>query len=203
MAVVVGLLVLIVLVSVTKRLVIDVPHLIAGTLPDEVFDQRYVNHAWIGYAHLAPGAIYLLGAPLQLSYRFRSRHYQVHRRLGRVVLAAGLISGVFAIVFGLLFSFGGALEAAAAVVFGAWFVFCLFCAFRAIRGGDVVTHRRWMIRAFAVGLGVGTVRIWLVLFQAFGLLDFHDSFGPAFWLGFSLHALVAEVWLRRTPHPAG
>jgi uncharacterized membrane protein len=111
--------------------------------------------------------LYLLGVSLQLCYRFRSRHYTVHRRLGRVLLTAALISGLFAIVFGLLFSFGGVLEAAASAVFGLWFLACLVLAFRAIRRDDVVHHRRWMIRAFA------------------------------------LHALVAEWWIRSTPHPPG
>ena len=28
-----------------------------------------------------------------------------------------------------------------------------------------------------------------------------SSFGPAFWIGFSLHVLVAELWLRAFPNP--
>jgi hypothetical protein len=28
-----------------------------------------------------------------------------------------------------------------------------------------------------------------------------DSFGPAFWISFTLHALVAELWLRARPLP--
>jgi hypothetical protein len=38
-----------------------------------------------------------------------------------------------------------------------------------------------MIRAFAVG--VGTVRIWLALFEGLGLLDFQSAWGRAFWVG--------------------
>ena len=62
-------------------------------------------------------------------------------------------------------------------------------------------HRRWMIRAFAVGIAVGTIRIWLGVFQGFGLLDFEDSFAPAFWISFSLHVAAAELWLRALPSP--
>lgn len=203
LAIVVAVLILIMLVAIGNRLAIDVPHLLDGTLPEDEFDQRYVQHAWLAYAHMAPGMIYLLAAPLQLSRRFRSRHYTAHRRLGRVLLVAALLTGFFAIGFGWLYSIGGAWEAFATVVFGVWFVACLVLAFRAIRQDDVVHHRRWMIRAFAIGVGVGTTRIWIALFQALGLLDFSGSFGPAFWLSFSLHALVAEWWIRSTPHPAG
>jgi hypothetical protein len=83
-------------------------------------------------------------------------------------------------------------------VFGLWFLSCLVLAVRAIRGDDIVHHRRWMIRAFAIG--IGTTRIWLQVFQATGL-DFALSFGPAFWISFSLHALAAELWLRTFPNP--
>jgi hypothetical protein len=109
-----------------------------------------------------------------------------------------MISGVFALIFGSLFFFGGLPEASAAVVFGLWFLTCPVLAVRAMRRDDIVHHRRWMIRAFAIG--IATTRIWLQLFQATGL-DFASSFGPAFWISFSLHALIAEPWLRAFPNP--
>lgn len=196
----VALLLLIVIFSVVKRFMIDMPNLAAGTLPEDEFDHRYVQQPWLAYLHLTPGVLYLLGAMLQLSYRFRSRHYTFHRRLGRVLVAAAMIAGVFALIFGGRFSYGGWLEASAAVVFGLWFLTCLVLAVRAIRRDDIVHHRRWMIRAFAIGIGIGTVRIWLALFGAIGVDD-ASSFGPAFWIGFSLHVLAAELWLRAFPNP--
>jgi uncharacterized membrane protein len=158
----VGLLLLIVIWSVGKRFVIDMPNIAAGTLPEDEFDHRYVERARVAYLNIVPGALYLFLAPPS-AYRIRSRHYTFHRRLGRVVATAGMISGVFALIFGGLFSFGGLPEASAAVVFGLWFVTCLVLAVRAIRRDDIVHHRRWMIRAFAIGIGIGTIRIWLGL----------------------------------------
>lgn len=196
-------LVVFILVYVAMRVWKDVPHLAGGTQPVEDVDRAYVEHPWLAYLHIAPGVLYLLGAPLQLAYRIRSRHYTLHRRLGRVVLTAAVLSGVFAIVFGVLFSFGGAGEAAASVVFGGWFVGCLVVAFRAVRRDDIVRHRRWMIRAFAVGIGVGTIRIWIILLTELGVLELKESFAPAFWVSFAAHVLVAEWWVRTTPHPPG
>ena len=92
-------------------------------------------------------------------------------------------------------------EAAATAVFGLWFLACLVLAVRAIRLNDIVQHRRWMIRAFAIGIGIGSIRIWLAIFQGTGLLDFASSFGPAFWISFSMHAAAAELWLRAFPNP--
>ena len=86
----------------------------------EEFDRRYVAHPWLAYLHIAPGVLYLLLAPLQLAYWFRSRHYTFHRRLGRMLAGAAMLSGAFALMFGGRFAFGGLAEASAAAVFGLW-----------------------------------------------------------------------------------
>ncbi|HJY46251.1 MAG TPA: DUF2306 domain-containing protein [Propionibacteriaceae bacterium] len=197
----VAILVLIILGFTVKRLVIDVPNLAAGTLPNNAYDTRFVRHPWLTYVHILPGVLYMVGATLQLAYWFRSRHYAVHRRMGRVLLTAGVLTGVTAVIIGLAFPFGGLAETSAVVLFSTWFLICLALAFRAIRGDNMVQHRRWMIRAFAIGVGVGTIRIWTALFIFSGLLEFPDAIGPAFWISFTLHALVAELWLRARPLP--
>jgi len=160
--------------------------------------------------HYDPRAV--VGAPLQLSRRFRTRHYAVHRRLGRVLFTSALVAGLFALVFGVPHAWGGAPEAAATVVFGCWFLVCLVLAFRAIRCHDVRHHRRWMVRAFAVGIGVGTSRIWVGIFEGVeqGLsggtapaTPDPTMFGVAFWLAFTMHVALGEWWLRRTPALTG
>jgi hypothetical protein len=60
--------------------------------------------------------------------------------MGRVMLPAGIIAGIFAIMFGILFPFGGLLEASATVAFGGYFVTALVPAFLAIRDGDVTSE---------------------------------------------------------------
>lgn len=204
----IGVLIAIVMGFFARRLIVDWPHILAGTMPGDDFAVRYVEHPWRGYLHIAPGVIYLLGAPLQLSRRFRTRHYTVHRRLGRVLLGCALLSGTFALVFGIPFAWGGAPESIATVVFGTWFIACLLLAFRAIRSDHVPQHRRWMIRAFAVAVGIGTIRIWVGIFEGVEqarsggtspATPDHAMFGLAFWLAFSMHVAIGEWWLRRTP----
>ncbi|GAA4718742.1 DUF2306 domain-containing protein [Pedococcus ginsenosidimutans] len=208
MAVAIGVLVAIIVVFFMRRLVTDVPHVVAGTVPDDDLAEKYVAHPWLAYGHIVPGMVYLLGAPFQLSRTFRSRHYALHRRLGRVLLGCALVSGVLSVVLGVVFAWGRGAETSATVVFGSWFVVTLLLAFRAIRDGRVAQHRRWMVRAFAVGLGVATIRIWVGIFTGIqiGLLGMGDAtmplratFGVAFWLGLSMHVVFAEWWLRRTP----
>lgn len=197
----VGVLTTVILVFLVLRVAEDVGNARAGVLPPvEDFARRYAEHPVIAYTHILAGAVYLLGALLQTSVRARTRlGLRRHRRLGRVVLASGLVSGVYAVVVGVVMPFGGPVEAAASTVFGAYFVVALGLAYRAIRERRVQDHRRWMVRALAVGLGVGSIRIWVGLFEATGITTFEAGFGLAFWLGLSSHALAAEAWLRWWP----
>ncbi|MEV1131667.1 DUF2306 domain-containing protein [Agromyces sp. NPDC049794] len=198
------LLIAVVLVFAGIRFGTDGPLIVTGTPAEgDTFEFRYVAYPWLAYLHLVPGVLYLVGAPLQLWRRFRERHFRFHRRLGRVLLTLGLVSGVFALAFGVPFSYGGAWQSLAAAVFGSWFLVSLLLAYRAIRSGNVRMHRRWMIRAFAVGLGVGTIRIWVGLLAGTQLLPLEESFAPAFWLGLSMHVIAAELWLRWRPNADG
>ena len=200
----IGILLVTMAVFIGLRLVTDIPHVLSGELPDESeFEYRYAAYPWLAYAHILPGAVYLTLAPFQLWRGFRNRNLRRHRRIGRVALVAGLTSGVFGVLFGFFQSFGGTLQASASVVFGVWFVTALLVAYRAVRRRDITTHRRWMIRAFAVGLAVGTIRIWIGLFEGFGVLETRDAFGVAFWISFTLHAVIAELWLFWRPSQSG
>ena len=95
-----AVLIAIVLTFAVIRVTTDWPHILDGTVPDDDFAKRFVAHPWLGYLHIVPGVIYLLGAPLQLARRFRTKHYTVHRRLGRALLSCALLSGVLALVLG-------------------------------------------------------------------------------------------------------
>lgn len=185
-------------VFAVRRGLVDLPNVARGHLPPlGSFDRGYAEHPVLAYLHILPGVLFLLGAPFQLSKRFRSRHLRGHRLFGRVLVAAGLVAGVFALAVGLVFPFGGVGEASATLLFGTWFVFALARAFLHARRRQIARHRAWMIRAVAMALAVGTIRIWIGLFEGFDLLESEAAFATAFWLAFSLHALLAEVWLGR------
>jgi uncharacterized membrane protein YozB (DUF420 family) len=97
-------------------------------------------------------------------------------------------------------------EGSATVVFATWFLTCLALAFAAARRREIARHRRWMIRAFAAGIGIGSIRLWVGILGAIqstmtgtmALSPQQSTYGIAFWLGFSSTVLVGEWWLR---HP--
>jgi uncharacterized membrane protein YsdA (DUF1294 family) len=112
-----------------------------------------------------------------------------------------MIIGGTALVMSPQMAIGGANETAATMLFAIVFLFSLTKAFLHIRGGRVALHREWMIRAFAIGLAVATIRPIVGVFFATSRLTHltpHDFFGTAFWLGFTIQLMVAEIWINYT-----
>lgn len=151
--------------------------------------------------HVVPGALIMLLAPLQFSRRIRARHIRLHRWSGRTIVALAIPMGLSGLFFGLLVPFAGAVEASAVALFGAFFLFAVVRGFRAIRARDTRAHREWMIRMFAVALGVSAQR---VVGTALLLITREPPsawFGASVWLGFALAAGAAELWIRATRPP--
>jgi uncharacterized membrane protein len=107
--------------------------------------------------HYAPGLQFLLvhglfgvlamsiGA-LQLSNRLRARNLRVHRILGYVYVACVFVAAPFAIPLAMKIDSPSLVAASGVQAFG-WIVstaIALYC----VRVGNIIQHRRWMIRGF-------------------------------------------------------
>ena len=95
--------------------------------------------------HTLSGMLALLAGPLQFSSRFRHRHLKFHRILGRVYVISvfiGAATGV-ALASGRP-GFPGTCGQAAA-----WVV-CTTAAFITARNRQIIQHRQWMARSYAV-----------------------------------------------------
>lgn len=165
-------------------------------------DQVFARHPFLTMIHVVPGLLFMILGPLQFSSTIRARHLWWHRLSGRVFVVCGLIIGISALVMSFAMqSIGGVNQAAATILFGAFFLFALCKAFWHIRRREVALHRQWMIRAFAVGLAVATIRPIVGAFfatsQLSGLTPY-QFFGTAFWIGFVLHLIAAESWIHAT-----
>jgi uncharacterized membrane protein len=163
--------------------------------PAAALDTGFARHTALTLIHILPGAVFLMLAAVQFMPSVRRKHLQFHRWSGRFLVVLGLVIGVSALVMSYKMNIGGPNETAATTLFGIVFLICLIKAYLHIRRKEVARHREWMIRAYAVGLGVATTRPIVGMFFAFRRLTPHEFFGIAFWLGFTTTFLAAEAWI--------
>ena len=165
-------------------------------------DDIFARHPILTSVHIVPGLLFMLLGPLQFSSTIRARHLRWHRWTGRVFMGCSLIIGSSALVMSFTMkSIGGVNQAAATILFGAYFLYALCKAFWHIRHHEIALHRQWMIRAFSIGLAVATIRPIVGMFFATSPLTGltpYEFFGTAFWIGFVLHLIAAEAWIHAT-----
>ncbi|HUA13721.1 MAG TPA: DUF2306 domain-containing protein [Verrucomicrobiae bacterium] len=166
--------------------------------PAAALDTGFARHRALTLVHILPGAMFLGLAGLQLAPGIRRKHLQFHRWSGRFLVGLGLVIGISALIMSYTMNIGGPNEAAATTLFAIIFLICLVKAYLFIRRKDVRRHREWMIRAYAVTLGVATTRPIVGMFFAFRRLTPHEFFGIAFWLGFTITFLAGEAWIDYT-----
>ena len=165
-------------------------------------DDLFARYPILTLVHIVPGLFFMLLGPWQFSATIRARHVRWHRWNGRIFVYCGVVIGVSALLmsFGMP-AIGGVNQAAATTLFGAFFLVALGKAVWHIRRKEVVLHREWMIRAFAVGLAVATIRpiigIFFATSRVSGLTP-REFFGIAFWFGFTVQLMAAEAWIRWT-----
>jgi uncharacterized membrane protein len=160
------------------------------------FDSGFKLHQFLTLLHIIPGILFIVLTPLQFVNGIR-----MHRIAGWVVATSALIIGITALIMSFTLPIGGPTETSATVVFAVFFLFALCKAIYHIRKQEVALHRQWMIRMFSIGLAIASVRPIVGLFFAFSNLSPHQFFGIAFWIGFSIHLIIAECWIRLYPKP--
>jgi uncharacterized membrane protein len=203
----VGVLIVIGIAAVVRRAILVIPSVFAPIVTGgpraqgfAALDDLFAHHTFMTLAHIFPGAVFLLLAPVQFSARARARSLTWHRWSGRLLIAMGVVVGVSAIDMGFRMPIGGPVQTAASAVFASFFLVALAKGVAHARRGEVALHREWMVRAFATGLAVATIRPIVAVFFATSRLTgltARESFGIAFWLGFVANAVAAEILIRR------
>ena len=158
------------------------------------------------YAHVFASVIALALGPFQFSSRLRASQIQLHRWCGRAYLGVGVCVGGLAGLYMSLHAFGGI---ASRLGFGCLALAWLFTglrAFLAIRRRDVASHRRWMVRNFALTFAAVTLRLYLPSSIALGAA-FEIAYPVIAWLCWLPNVVIAELLFNRTlgpsPQPTG
>lgn len=161
-------------------------------------------------AHVALATVAMVLALVQIGPGIRARWPRVHRRAGRVYVAAALPAATSGLVIGVATPFGPILAVSNVLLASAWLWFTVN-GYLAARRHRYVDHRRHMLRSATLVLSIISNRIWTpVLFVAlqplqgsiFGIDDERFIWlvaGLGGWLGWTIPLLAVSWWLRHLP----
>ena len=176
--------------------VYDFPYLqIKGNLPSET----YWSTAF--YTHVGSGGVALGIGWIQFWKKFRLNNIRRHRLLGKIYVTSIL---VFASTSGQYLAWyaseGFGAQLGFACLSAVWF-YSTLKAYLAIRKNDIITHRQWMMRSYAITLAAVTLRIWFPLFE-FGLeFPRKDAYVAVSWFCWIPNILFVDWFLLNRKKP--
>mgnify|MGYP000855355575 FL=1 len=179
--------------------VVQIP---TGTYPDDSARLAIAPVAW--FAHVLAGVAFGITGTVQFVRALRHRFGALHRVSGRIFVVSGAVLGLSGLaLLAQVTSLRTPLADGARGLFGLALLGALALALAAIRDRDILRHRAWMIRAYAIGMGLGAVGlvffpIYLVTGRAPTGLG-SDLLFVGSWL---MSILLGETIIRRTSRPS-
>ena len=153
--------------------------------------------------HILSASVYLVLGALQFSPGIRRRRPGWHRGAGRLLIPLGVVaalSGLWLTQFYPPVEHDSQLLYVIRLVVGSAMVLFICLGFAA-RQLDIVRHRAWMIRGYALGLGAGTQALthlpWFLFEDIQGELSRVLLMGA----GWTINLAVAEWIIRKRPAP--
>lgn len=165
---------------------------LSGSLPS--MTHHFPDRVTAAAVHFGVGGLALLLGPLQFLPGLRAKRPALHRWMGRSYVAACLMSGVAALIL------AGTTPAGvtAQIGFGLLGIFWLATTSTALVQAmqkQFASHRRWMIRSYALTLAAVTLRFYLP--AAFAMeIPFETSYPIISFACWVPNLLVAEWMLR-------
>ena len=160
-------------------------------------DLLLTNVIWnIGfYGHITFGGIALMTGWSQFSKKLRTKRLGLHRNLGKIYVAAVVVSGICAVYIG-FYATGGWISSLGFVLLGLVWLYTTLKAYAAIRNKDLTLHQGMMIYSYAACFAAVTLRLWLPLLQlAFG--EFLIAYRIVAWLCWVPNLIFAHLWVKR------
>lgn len=148
-------------ILMSLALVVQIP---LGSLPEDA--AKFLVIPFWHWFHVLAGASFGLIGPIQFARVLQLRFGNLHKALGRIFIVAGLVLGVSGLgIFAQVPNSSHFIADAMRVGAGAALILTLLLSLNAIRRRDIQSHRNWIIRAYAIGMGAGSVSI--VLFPVY------------------------------------
>jgi hypothetical protein len=180
-------------------------HSLSGSVPVTLENARFVAAPAPILIHIVAATLYSLLGAFQFSRGLRLRWPAWHRRAGRILVAAGLLSALSGVWMTLAYAIPGSLQGpflyGVRLAVGLAMAAAIVLGLRSILRRDIPGHEAWMIRAYALGQGAGTQAVLMLplILIAGEFLGFkRDIVMTVAW---ALNLAVAE-WLIRQRKPA-
>jgi uncharacterized membrane protein len=166
-----------------------------GPIPPNIATNRF-RPVWL-VAHAGFASTALLVGAIQFSGRVRRNKPWLHRWVGRSYTMACLLGAGAGLVLAIGSSAGPIATAGFGTLAIAW-IYSTTLGWQRARTGQFASHRRWMIRSWALTLSAVTLRTYLAVSEMAALPEL-PAYCAISFLCWVPNLIIAELLLRRDP----
>lgn len=145
--------------------------------------------------HVAAGTGALFAGLAQFRTGLRGGRWPLHRLVGRLYLGSIVVASVAAVVLLTRNAAGWVTTSGLAALAVAW-VTTTGLAWIAIRRGNVIQHREWMLRSYVVTFAFVNFRILYDILGATHVGNWHDRTAVSSWFSWAVPLLITELMLQ-------
>ena len=152
---------------------------------------------WGIFFHALLASIALAVGPLQFHRGLLLRFRPLHRLLGKIYVISAIAGSGLIGFYMAMYSFGGWITHVGFGGLATATAITTAVAFVRIRQGEVLAHREWMIRSFALIFAAVTLRLLLPLLVIVHGGNFMPAYQWVSWLCWVPNLLLVELYLRK------
>ncbi|WP_312117208.1 DUF2306 domain-containing protein [Brevibacillus reuszeri] len=163
-------------------------------LQHKVLGENFVHTLWLVLLrlHIISACIGLITGPLGLSDKILRKRPALHRLNGKVYVLSILFSSVVTIYLA-KDATGGTFTTAGFLLLNGLWIFATLYAWWTIRLKQIVKHRIWMMRSYALTLANTSLHfIQIALMKLFDV-DFVSSYMIAVWAAWIINIVIVEL----------
>ena len=147
------------------------------------------------YIHIAAGALCICTALIQFSRYILKKSKAIHRISGKIYVFVVLFLGAPTGLYMSFFAKGSFWERALFMFMAGWWFVTTLYGLSTIHKRNVVAHKIWMIRSYAMAMTAVTFRVYHIAFYLLGW-DHLENYEVSLWISVIGNMLFAEwvIW---------
>ena len=156
----------------------------------------HTEYLYFFYAHVYTSIFVLFSGFIAVFVKPKAAFRNLHRFFGKIyVILLLLIAAPSGIYMG-FYANGGILAKISFVILGILWWITTYKAYLEIRKKNVLNHKKWMYRSYALAVSAITLRLWKVVLVYFFQPNPMDVYEIIAWLGWIPNLILIEILIK-------
>ena len=156
----------------------------------------HTEYLYFFYAHVYTSIFVLFSGFIAVFVKPKAAFRNLHKFFGKIYVILLLLLAAPSGIYMGFYANGGILAKISFVILGILWWFTTYKAYLEIRKKNVLNHKKWMYRSYALAVSAITLRLWKVVLVYFFQPNPMDVYEVIAWLGWVPNLILTEILIK-------